>query len=366
MAEKKIVTIVGARPQFIKAATVSRELKSPNLSLKEIIIHTGQHFDTNMSDVFFKDLDIPMPNYNLSISGGSHGHMTGRMIVEIENILTIEKPDWVLVYGDTNSTLAGSIAASKLHIPIIHIEAGLRSFNNKMPEEINRIVSDRIATVHFCTSDLAVENLRAEGITKNVYNTGDVMYDAALFYSEDKNNTILQNLGVEKNNFILVTCHRAENTDNKEKLENILSALQIVANDIPVIFPIHPRTRKSIEAYNLSDYLSSLKIISPLSYVDMIILEKNAKCIVTDSGGVQKEAYFFKTPCITIREETEWVETLEGGANILVGSNKENIIDRVKNINVELWPFENLYGDGKASKKIVAHIKELSIQGLCK
>lgn len=358
---KKIVTIVGARPQFIKAAPVSRELKNPDFSLKEVMIHTGQHFDANMSDVFFEDLDIPEPNYNLSISGGNHGHMTARMLMGIEDILITEKPDWVLVYGDTNSTLAGSIAASKLHIPIIHVEAGLRSFNNKMPEEINRIVSDRISSVHFCTSDLAVENLKNEGITKNVYNTGDVMYDSALFYSSDtiKNAHLLETLGIEKRNFILVTCHRAENTNDKEKLENILSALHTISDDINVVFPIHPRTRNLIDEYNLSHYLSSLKIVSPLSYIDMIFLEKNAKFIVTDSGGVQKEAYFFKTPCITIREETEWLETLEGNANILVGSNKEKIIDCIKGTHPVSWPFENLYGDGKASRKIVECISVL-------
>ena len=362
MTEKKIVTIVGARPQFIKAAPVSRELKNPDLLLKEVMIHTGQHFDANMSDVFFNDLDIPTPDYNLSVSGGSHGHMTARMLMGIEDILTSEKPDWVLVYGDTNSTLAGSLAASKLHIPIIHIEAGLRSFNNKMPEEINRIVSDRIASIHFCTSDLAVENLRHEGITENVYNTGDVMYDTALFYSADahKNVILLETLEIEKDNFILVTCHRAENTDNRQKLENILSALHLISNDINVVFPLHPRTRKLIDEYNLSHYLSSLKIISPLPYVDMIVLEKNAKAIITDSGGVQKEAYFFKTPCITIREETEWLETLEGNANIVVGTNKEKIIDRIKGDHSISWPFENLYGDGKASRKIVDHIKRVS------
>jgi UDP-GlcNAc3NAcA epimerase len=288
--------------------------------------------------------------------------MTARMLMGIEDILITEKPDWVLVYGDTNSTLAGSIAASKLHIPIIHVEAGLRSFNNKMPEEINRIVSDRISSVHFCTSDLAVENLKKEGITKNVYNTGDVMYDAALFYSEDshKNAYLLEKIGIEKRNFILVTCHRAENTNDPEKLENILSALHLISNDINVVFPLHPRTRNLIDKYNLSHYLLSLKIVPPLSYINMIFLEKNAKAIVTDSGGVQKEAYFFKTPCITIREETEWLETLEGGANILVGTNKQKIIDCIKRTQPISWPFENLYGDGKAGKKIVECISALS------
>lgn len=353
-----MLTIIGARPQFVKAAAVSREIKNKK-ELQEVIVHTGQHFDNNMSQIFFDELEIPRPDYNLNISGGNHGEMTARMLTGIEEVLLQEKPSSVLIYGDTNSTLAGAIAASKLHIPIAHVEAGLRSFNMKMPEEINRILSDRISDLHFCPSEIAVQNLKNEGLAKKVHNVGDVMYDIALFYSSEKfeKNIDLNELGLTPGQFVLVTCHRAENTNDKEKLENILIALNEIAHSIKVVFPIHPRTHKLISEYGLSHYLNNLMTIQPLSYVQMIWLTKRAKVILTDSGGLQKEAYFFKVPCVTIREETEWLETLEKGANKIAGTSKEKIVEYTLAPIVESWN-SNIYGDGTASKKIVDIIME--------
>jgi len=348
----KIVTIIGTRPQFIKAATVSRELKKKGLG--EILIHTGQHFEKNMSQIFFDELGIPKPHHNLNISGGSHGDMTARMLTGIEGVLITEKPDWVLIYGDTNSTLAGALAASKLHIPIAHIESGLRSYNMRMPEEVNRIVADRISTLHFCPSDIAVQNLKSEGLTKAVHNVGDVMYDAALLFSNDQfeKSSALTQLDLKSGTYALATCHRAENTDEKQRLENILSALDEIASHMKVIFPLHPRTRKCIDTYDFSHYLKNLVVTEPLSYVDMLWLEKNAKVIITDSGGMQKEAFFFNVPCVTIRDETEWVETVEMGANILAGTSKEKIINYSLNPPSNSWSCHNVYGNGQASNQI--------------
>ena len=362
----KIITVIGARPQFIKAAVVSHAIKKLNSdSLNDVIVHTGQHFDKNMSQIFFDQLQIPRPSYNLNISGGLHGKMTAEMLIGIEKILITEKPNWVLVYGDTNSTLAGALAAVKLHIPVIHIESGLRSFNMKMPEEINRMLVDRISDVHFCTSNVAVQHLKAEGIKNKVYNVGDVMYDALLFHRskiDDKSDKVsYDNLLGGKKSYILITCHRAENTDNQDRLGNILKALESIAKEIAVIFPLHPRTKKLIQEYGFSHYLKNIIVTDPLSYKEMLWLQKNAKSIITDSGGMQKEAYFLKVPCVTIREETEWLETVDSGANVIVGVSVEKIIKNALNPAVSLSNFEHkIYGSGDAGIKIVDKIIELT------
>lgn len=357
----KIITVVGARPQFIKAAAVSRAIRRYNSNIvREVIVHTGQHFDENMSAVFFDELSIPHPGYNLNISGGSHGLMTGRMLEAIESVLLSEKPDFVLVYGDTNSTLAGALAAAKLHIPVAHVEAGLRSFNMRMPEEINRILSDRISTHLFCPSELAVNNLAKEGMTQGVINVGDVMYDVALHYQEQARvlGTILQRLDLN-DDFALATCHRAENTDDPERLRAIMVALGEISRRIHVVFPIHPRTRKLISEYGLNEYLNSLIAVEPLSFLDMIALEQASRIILTDSGGVQKEAFFYGVPCITMRTETEWLETVELGRNILVGASTQAIVSAAWSIlSVDSVHIASAapYGNGEAASKIVEAI----------
>lgn len=349
----KIATIIGARPQFIKAAMVSREI-SKHGDIKEIIIHTGQHFDENMSHIFFDEMGIPEPDYNLGIDSLSHGAMTGRQLEAIEEIMIEEKPDWVLVYGDTNSTLAGALAAAKLHIPVAHVEAGLRSFNRKMPEEINRILSDLISDLLFCPTVTAVDNLNNEGFTKGVHNVGDVMYDAALHFSqiaENKSN-ILEHLNIESKQYILATVHRQENTDDPDRLNNIFSAF--AETHLPIIIPLHPRTKKKLAEYNI--FLNErIKPIDPVGYLDMVLLEKNAQKIATDSGGVQKEAYFFGVPCITMRDETEWIELVQQGVNVLVGSNSTKISDAINSFS-PLQNKQTFYGNGDTAKKI---IKEL-------
>jgi len=373
----KITTIIGARPQFIKAAPVSRAIAEHN-SFTEVIIHTGQHFDADMSDVFFKELNIPKPHYNLGINSASHGAMTGRMLEKIEEILIREKPDWVLIYGDTNSTLAGALAAVKLHIPIAHVEAGLRSFNREMPEEHNRVLTDHCADILFCPTETAVNNLRKEGFTNivtnpsplipNPYslplvtNVGDTMYDAVLQFSEiaRRQSTILDDLGLISKEYLLATVHRPYNTDIPENLQNIISAF-IEINE-PIIFPVHPRTRQgfadlktiSVSSVN-SARDSKLRCIPPVGYLDMLMLEQNAKAILTDSGGMQKEAYFFGVPCITMRTETEWVETVETGWNVVVGADWEKIIDAVRSSGTNN-PRPELYGDGRAAEKIIHHL----------
>ena len=312
----KMVTIVGARPQFIKASALSQcIIKDYAGEIKEILVHTGQHHDRNMSAIFFDELKIPEPKYNLAIAGGGHGAMTGRMLEAIENVLLTEKPDIVVVYGDTNSTLAAALAAAKLHIPLAHVEAGLRSFNMHMPEEINRMLTDKLATYLFCPTNLAVKNLQQEGILQGVYNVGDIMYDVALFCSHQasQRSFLLAKLKLKQGEFVLVTCHRAENTDDKEKLVNILKAIAEIANDLPVLFPIHPRTLACIHRYELGEYLKNVRVIDPLSYLDMMLLEQSAQVILTDSGGVQREAFYYGVPCVTLREETEWVETVTSG-----------------------------------------------------
>ncbi len=359
----KILTVVGARPQFIKAAAVSRVIKTHyDSTLNEVIVHTGQHFDENMSKVFFDELDIPAPQYNLEISGGSHGLMTGRMLEAIEGVILQEKPDYLLVYGDTNSTLAGAIAAAKLHVPVAHVEAGLRSFNMRMPEEINRILTDRVSTLLFCPTETAVKNLSNEGVSAGVYNAGDVMYDVALFYKQRayEQSKILQNLGLRKANFVLATCHRAENTDDPERLEQILGALSGIAEILPVVLPLHPRTKKLINTYGLSHLLDNLIVTEPLPFLDMIALEQSAKIICTDSGGVQKEAFFYQVPCITMRDETEWVETVNLGWNKLTGANLEKIQNELQGYLESMPKMVKYapYGCGDASEKIVNKILE--------
>jgi len=352
----RIVTIVGARPQFIKATAVSREI-GERPDIEEIIVHTGQHFDQNMSDVFFNQLNIPRPKYNLNISSCGHGEMTGRMLEKVEKVLLEERPDWVLVYGDTNSTLAGSLASVKLHIPVAHVEAGLRSFNMKMPEEVNRVLTDRISSLLFCPTDTAVENLKQEGITSGVHNFGDVMYDVALYYQNLAQNKsdVLSRFALAPQKFALVTCHRAENTDNPERLREICDGLANVAKQMPVIFPLHPRTEKIIKLSSCGTILKDLKIVPPQPFLDMVVLEKSARVILTDSGGIQKEAFFYRVPCVTMRDETEWVETVDSGWNQLVGASCRKICEAVEiaiksELNITLSP----YGDGKAAAKIVS------------
>ncbi len=355
----KIVTVVGARPQFIKAATISRAIDNDAANrIHEILVHTGQHYDANLSDIFFQELSIPYPKYNLEISCHNHGAMTGRMIERLEQVLIKEKPDWLLIYGDTNSTLAGAIAASKLRIPIAHVEAGLRSFNMKMPEEINRVIADRLSTLLFCPTETAVRHLHHEGITKGIYQVGDVMYDAMLFYQEQaqRHSQIIDRLGLTAKQFVLTTCHRAENTDNQQRLSEILAAFVEINRELPVVLPLHPRTKKFIHTYGLSHLLDDLVVIEPLGFLDMIALEQAALIILTDSGGIQKEAFFCKVPCITMRDETEWTETVSSGWNRLVNASCQHIVDATfETINqTQARTSDMPYGTGEAAKKILA------------
>lgn len=348
----KVLTVIGARPQFIKAATVSNKIRTNGNS--EILVHTGQHYDNNMSDIFFEELGIPKPDYNLSIGSSSHGHQTGNMLIALEDIYLKEKPDMVLVYGDTNSTLAGALCASKLLIPVAHVEAGLRSFNKTMPEEQNRILTDHISDLLFTPTLTAVNNLKNENITKGVHNTGDVMYDAINLFKERAKeiSTIIEKLNLTNDSYILSTIHRAENTDNIKRLTSIISALSNSGKKI--ILPLHPRTKKFIEEYHLH-VGDNIKIIDPVGYLDMISLQENAKKIVTDSGGVQKEAYFLKKPCITMRDETEWVETVQNGWNVIVGSDSNKIIDALENFNPTGTP-ASAFGNGDTSSIITGII----------
>ncbi len=357
----KIVTIVGARPQFIKAAAVSREI-SNYPEINEVIIHTGQHFDKKMSDIFFEEMQIPEPDYHFGINSMNHGAMTGRMLEKIEEVLIKEYPDYVMIYGDTNTTLAGALAAKKLKMKTVHVEAGLRSFNMRMPEEINRILTDRISNILFCPTDKAVENLHKEGFANfdcRIIKTGDVMQDAALYYSEVSGNKskILQTLNLQERDFIVCTLHRAENTDDLGRLISIMDALNEIASESKVILPLHPRTKKIIDSSGIKCKTENLMLIEPVGYFDMIELLKKAKLVLTDSGGLQKEAFFFKKPCVTLRDETEWVELVEHGFNMLAGADKEKIIQSYgemlkRKINFNI----NLYGEGKASKNIIENI----------
>jgi UDP-GlcNAc3NAcA epimerase len=343
----KIVSIVGARPQFIKATPVSRALRQQHT---EVLVHTGQHYDHNMSAVFFEELDIPEPDYNLGIGSGPQGQQTGRILEAIERVLLDERPDWVLVYGDTNSTLAGALAAVKLHIPLAHIEAGLRSFNRRMPEEHNRVLTDHAADLLFCPTQTAVDNLAREGITRGVYNVGDVMYDAVLHNIgiAEKRSNVLERLELQPKGYLLATVHRAENTDDPMRLAGIVKAFGMLEELI--VFPAHPRTRAALAAFDLA-LPDNVWIIEPVSYLDMLMLEKHARLILTDSGGVQKEAYFFAVPCVTLRDETEWVETVEAGWNVVVGANSERIIAVAR--KSKLWQERAMvFGGAQAAKRI--------------
>jgi UDP-GlcNAc3NAcA epimerase len=344
----KIITVVGARPQFVKASVVSKILRNKH---EEILIHTGQHYDYEMSKAFFDVMNIPQPDYNLEVGSGPHGWQKARMLEGIEKIILERKPDLMLVYGDTNSTLAGALAAVKLHVPIAHVEAGLRSFNMSMPEEVNRRLTDHISKLLFCPTSTAINNLNNEGITEGVHLVGDVMYDAALQYSKLKTD-ILERNGLKPKDFLMLTVHRPSNTDNKENLERILGAME----GQNVIFPAHPRTVNILEKHGVK-VSKNIKIIKPVNYIESLCLIKNASKLLTDSGGMQKEAYFFGTPCITLREETEWVETLEEGWNILTGADRAKIINAIDNFNPD-GERKACYGDGKAGEKIVRIIEK--------
>jgi UDP-N-acetylglucosamine 2-epimerase len=384
----KVLTIIGARPQFVKAAVVSRAIARHNENhggsqIREVLVHTGQHYDANMSDVFFEEMKIPSPDYHLGIGGGTHGAMTGQMLEKIEAVILQEKPDAVLVYGDTNSTLAGALAAVKRHIPVAHVEAGLRSFNMRMPEEVNRILTDRISTVLFCPTETAIRNLEREGFRVTmasaatmavkgeagvcktgeeksdpmVLNVGDVMYDAALFYQKiakpsPETATLLARLA---GGFYLATVHRAENTDDPTRLTNIMQALEDISTRTPVVLPLHPRTRKLLESEGIT--LSKIQITNPVGYFDMITLLAACNGVFTDSGGVQKEAYFFGKPCVTLRNETEWVELVENGFNTLVGAQPDNILRAEQALRKNTLDFSKvLYGTGQAGEQIVRQL----------
>lgn len=355
----KILSVVGARPQFIKLAILSREIKK---HFDEVIAHTGQHYDYEMSKLFFKNLEIPEPNYNLGIGSAERGEQIEKMVEGIGKILKKEKPDLVLVFGDTNSTLAGAKAASKFGVKLAHIESGMRSFDKTMPEELNRIETDKISDILFCSTKTAVDNLNNEKIKGSVYLVGDIMIDAlkASIIDAEKNSSVLEELNLKEKEFMVATVHRAGNTDDKTKLKSIVEAF--VEGGEKIVFPMHPRTTKALRSYNLDKKFedTNVVIVSPLSYTDMLVLEKNAKKILTDSGGMQKEAYFFKVPCITLRDKTEWVETVNDGWNILTGENKSKIIDAVKNFNPKGKQSED-YGDGNASRNIADILKKLNL-----
>jgi len=366
----KLLTIVGARPQFIKAATVSRAIAwhnqhHPDQPVQEIIVHTGQHYDSNMSDIFFEQMQIPYPDYHLKIGGLSHGAMTGRMLEKIEQVILDEHPDAVLVYGDTNSTLAGALAAAKLHVPVAHVEAGLRSYNLKMPEEVNRVLTDQVSHWLFCPTDTAVSNLAKENIPGSkpmqVKKVGDVMYDAVLFYQKIAQPspaiaTLLDELDAP---FYLATLHRAENTNDPTRLSNIMTALDTISRSRPVLLPLHPRTRQYLQKQSISH----IRLLEPVSYFDMITLLSRCQGVLTDSGGLQKEAYFFQKPCITLRDETEWVELVEKGINQVVGADLKKILEAEKSIRYELIHqrikrLDNLYGQGDAANSILSTLLE--------
>jgi len=351
----KVVSIVGARPQFIKAAPVGKALRA--VGHTEVLVHTGQHYDDEMSAVFFREMEIPVPDYNLGIGSGPHGWQTGQMLMRIEEVLMAERPDWVLVYGDTNSTLAGALAAVKLHIPLAHVEAGLRSFNREMPEEHNRVLTDHCSDLLFCPTQTAVDNLVREGITQGVHWVGDTMYDAVLQFAEiaRQRSTILQELGLKPKGYLVATVHRPYNTDVPENLRSILTAFLEIGE--PIVFPVHPRTQRKIaelgRMFDLERAACNVRLIEPVGYLDMLVLEQNARLILTDSGGMQKEAYFFGVPCVTLRPETEWVETVEAGWNVVVGADRQRIVGVAHG---HVWPQNTpplLFGDGHASRAIV-------------
>lgn len=351
----KIITIIGARPQFIKAAPLSNYIAGVD-GVEEILVHTGQHYDENMSDVFFEEMHIPRPKYNLNLGGGTHGQMTGRMLEGVEKILLDEKPDWVLVYGDTNSTLAGALAAKKLHIKVAHVEAGLRSYNMAMPEEVNRILTDRISTVLFCPSQQAVDNLEKEGAKHwdtKVIISGDIMKDAADFYAPRAAPPVGVDLPAQ---FHLATVHRAENTDDPERLSAIFSALRTMAAEEAVVLPLHPRTKKKIAELGIST--TGITLIDPVGYLQMVYLLQGCSLVLTDSGGLQKEAYYFKKACITLRDETEWVELVEEGFNVLAGADTDRILAAWRNGGFSDNFGGGIYGFGGTCEKIVTSLAE--------
>jgi len=375
----KIVTIIGARPQFIKAAVVSRELaiynqivNSSSLRINEKIVHTGQHYDDSMSQIFFKELEIPAPEYNLGIGSGNHGEMTGAMLQKIEEVLLKEKPDCVLVYGDTNSTLAGALSAAKLYIPVAHVEAGLRSYNRRMPEEINRLVTDHISDILICPTQQAVDNLKMEGIFnepesgrslqkannrhRKVALVGDVMLDSVIYHRQF---SIKPQFELPQQ-FILATLHRAENTDNAGRLKAIFKAFKKISRTIPIILPLHPRTKKKIAGLISQTSSSKLRIVEPVSYREMIYFLEKCTLVMTDSGGLQKEAFFFKKPCVTLRDETEWVELVKLGYNYIAGSDTKQIIDAVQiMLNKKIDAKIDLYGQGEAGRRIVRIVQSV-------
>ena len=380
----KIVTVVGARPQFIKAAAVRRAIEAfnkasslrPHRSRKicEVLVHTGQHYDYLMDRVFFEELLLPKPNYHLGIGSASHGKQTGMMLEGVEVVLQKEKPEVVVVYGDTNSTLAGALAAAKMNIPVAHVEAGLRSYNRTMPEEVNRLIADHLSAILFCPTFQAIRNLSKEGIKDGgeivVKRVGDVMYDSVLYYSElaEKNSALVKDLNLLTSHhlpltsYYLATLHRAENTDDPRRLKSILKALGEIGRKMPVLLPLHPRTRKMIKVYHLFPKSGGIRLIEPVSYLTMLCLEKDARAILTDSGGVQKEAYWLKVPCFTLRKETEWVETVTSGWNVLVGSDVKTIVKEVSHLEERkrLPKKRGMFGDGRAGEKIVEILSRMT------
>ena len=378
---KKIITVIGARPQIIKAAAISRAIKN-NFSDKilEVIVHTGQHYDENMSQIFFEELEIPFPNFNLNVGSGSHGEQTAKMLEGLENIYVQEKPDAVIVYGDTNSTIAGALAASKIHIPVIHIEAGLRSFNKAMPEEINRIACDHMSTLLFTPSETGHRNLLNEGIKNDqkeaasidnpkIYLCGDIMYDNSLYFSamSEQKSEILKELEIITDEFILCTIHRDTNTDDTANLNAIFRALLRIqkTSNLKIVLPLHPRTKEKLNSHLDENLLTEInqnknfKIIPPLGFLDIISLEKNARLIITDSGGLQKEAFFFQKPCVILREQTEWIEIVENGNALIAGANELKIISSVETLIKRTdFTYPNLYGDGNAANFICKKITE--------
>ncbi|MFN8341543.1 MAG: UDP-N-acetylglucosamine 2-epimerase (non-hydrolyzing) [Cyclobacteriaceae bacterium] len=353
---KKVVTVVGARPQFVKAATVSRALRDH--PIEEVLVHTGQHHDANMSDIFFTEMEIPSPRYNLAIQGLGHGAMTGRMLEKIEEVLLLEKPDYLMVYGDTNSTLAGALAASKLHIPVVHVEAGLRSFNMEMPEEVNRILTDRISNILFCPTQTAVKNLQKEGFDQfgcEIIQNGDVMFDAAQYYRQRAvQSGIAKQLNIRQGQFCLVTLHRAENTNDVARLRSICNALNEIHNELPVVLPLHPRTKGFLKEHQIP---LNVIVVDPVGYFDMLSLLDQCRLVFTDSGGLQKEAYFFNKFCITLRDQTEWIELVDAGANALAGANQQLIVSLFHQHKQDISGFaDQLYGDGHAAAKIAERL----------
>jgi len=355
----RVLTVIGARPQFIKAAPVSKALRKAGHT--EFLVHTGQHYDYGMSQVFFDEMEIPEPDVNLEIGSGTHGWQTGQMLIHLEEVIAAQKPDSVLVYGDTNSTVAGALAAVKLNVPLAHVEAGLRSFNRDMPEEHNRVLTDHCASLAFCPTQTAVDNLARENIIRGVQLVGDTMYDAALKFAAiaRERSTVLQSLGLEQKGYLLATVHRPYNTDVAENMRSILNTFLEIEETL--VFPVHPRTRQKISqlfgALNLSRSHNGLKLIDPVGYLDMLMLEQSARLILTDSGGIQKEAYFFGVPCITLRPETEWIETVETGWNVLTGVRSSEILSAVRNF---ILPAERppIFGNGAAAGEIARVLSE--------